>query len=338
MSEKNANELDLATLRTRQHDRVLTVRTSTPPLDFATPDLIADLDRLTRAVDHDPTVGAVVLTGDTERRFLTHADPFAIGGMIESSKPELPIGVLEYLVRALGGLLRLPGMEALVDRRGGDLGIGVLWSVRWKRTILRMNRSSTVYIAAINGPTLGGGHELALACDIRYVSDSPEIRLGQVEATAHLIPGGGGTQRLPRMIGTAKALEHILEGRGVSPEEALELGVVHRIVPEEKLVGEAQSTAARLARRAPVVVQAIKRSIYFATDRRISRGLDYEQAGFFAAGSARTIVATLGAMREDIERLGDSPLIAEPGPWVEGTRVDQVGLDVQQGRITDAVS
>ncbi|ALU73744.1 hypothetical protein H351_31910 (plasmid) [Rhodococcus erythropolis R138] len=113
---------------------------------------------------------------------------------------------------------------------------------------------------------------------------------------------------------------------------------MHRIVPEEKLVGEAQSTAARLARRAPVVVQAIKRSIYFATDRRISRGLDYEQAGFFAAGSARTIVATLGAMREDIERLGDSPLIAEPGPWVEGARVDQVGLDVQQGRITDAVS
>lgn len=320
-----ARSLQLKTLRLAQEGRVLTVRTATPPLNFATPGLIADLDVLTRAVDRDASIGAVVLTGEANKRFLTHADPFALGGMIESPTPKLPLWAIEAMLRAQNVLFRAPGLAAVVERVGGDVGAGLLWGFRWKRTILRMNRSSTVYLAAINGPTLGGGHELVLACDLRYAADAEHVRLGQVESTANLIPGGGGTQRLPRILGTARALEHMLEGRSVGAREALELGLVHHLVDEADLLAATQETAARLARRSPTVVAAIKRSVYFATDRRFSRGLDYEQAGFFAAGSTATMLAVYKALRDDMERLGDTPLLADHEPWVDGTRVDQVG-------------
>src|ERR1700739_1065423 len=126
-----------------------------------------------------------------------------------------------------------------------------------------MNRSATVYIAAINGPTTGGGHEIALACDLRFVSDAPHIRLGQIESLAGLIPGGGGTQRLPKMVGTAKALEHMLAGAPLPTEQASDLGLVNALVPDDELLTHAQHTAARLARRSPVAVRAIKRLAYF---------------------------------------------------------------------------
>ena len=75
-----------------------------------------------------------------------------------------------------------------------------------------MNRSRCVYLAAVSGPTLGGGHELALACDLRYAADDPSVMLGQIEILAGVVPGGGGTQRLARIVRTARALELVLEG------------------------------------------------------------------------------------------------------------------------------
>ena len=147
-----------------------------------------------------------------------------------------------------------------------------------------MNRSRAVYIAAINGPTLDGGLEIVLACDLRYAADAAPLRMGQMEMLVGVIPGGGGSQRLLRMLGTARALEHVLEGVPLTAAEALELGLVHRVVPEQQLLAEAQATAARLARRSPIAVAALKRCLYFGTDRRFSRALDLEVAGFLATG------------------------------------------------------
>ena len=187
-----------------------------------------------------------------------------------------------------------------------------------------MNRSSTVYLAAINGPTLGGGHELALACDLRYAADADHVLLGQIETLAGLIPGGGGTQRLPRMIGTSRAIEHILEGKPITARQAHDLGLVHKLVDADRLLAETQATAARLAQRSPVAIAALKRSIYFATSRPLGRGLDYELAGFLAAGSTRAMKRTIAAFREDLDDHGDTPFLAIPEPWIDGTQVDQV--------------
>jgi enoyl-CoA hydratase/carnithine racemase len=172
---------------------------------------------------------------------------------------------------------------------------------------------------------MGGGHELALACDLRYAADADHIRLGQMEILAGLIPGGGGTQRLPRIIGSARALEHMLEGRPLTAIEALDLGLVHRLISEEQLLAETQATAARLARRSPVAIAALKRAVYFGTSRRLSRGLDMELAGFLAAGSTRAMARGLPTYMAELQRLGDTPFLADPGPWIEGTKVDQIG-------------
>lgn len=319
-----AADLALETVQLEQDQRVLTARCATPPLDFATSALLRDLDQLTRTVDRDSSVGAVVLTGSVDGRFLTHADPLELGAMIDLPHPPLSAALLRPAVRLQSIVLRLPGLARVIERHGGAVGKGLVWGYRWKRTILRMNRSRAVYLAAINGPTLGGGHELALACDLRYAADTDGILLGQIETLAGLIPGGGGTQRLPRILGTSRAIEHMLEGTPITARRAYELGLIHKLVEPDRLLAETQATAARLARRSPVAVAALKRSVYFAASRPLARGLDHELAGFLAAGSARGMTRTTTAFREDLDRYGDTPFLADPQPWIDGIRTNQV--------------
>jgi enoyl-CoA hydratase/carnithine racemase len=318
-------DLALETLRLEQDGRVLTARFSNPPLNFMTTGFIRELEQLTRSVDQDKTVGAVVLTGGVEGRFLTHLDARELAGIGDIPHPTLPMWAAQLLVPVLNLVVRLPGAASLLERFGGAPGKGIVWGYRWKRTILRMNRSGVVYLAAINGPVLGGGQEISLACDLRYAADAPHLRMGQIEMLVGVIPGGGGSQRLLRTLGTARTLEHILQGVPLTAAEALETGLVHRLVPEDRLLAETQATAARLARRSPVAVATLKRVVYFGLDRRFSRALDLEAAGFLAAGSSRAAGGALHPFLEDLERLGDTPFLADPEPWIEGTRFDQVG-------------
>ena len=318
-------DLSFDTLRLDQNGRVLTVRYSSPPLNFITMAFIRDLDRLTRSVDRDPTIGAVVLTGGVEGRFLTHVDPREFGAIQKLPHPQVSMRVMELVVPLLNVLLGIPGLAPALDRFGGVAGKGLALGYRWKRTILRMNRSRVVYIAAINGPTLEGGQEIVLACDLRYAADAAQLRMGQLEMLVGVIPGGGGTHRLLRMLGTARALEHILEGAPLTPAESLELGLVHRVVPEHDLLAHAQATGARLARRSPIAVAALKRCIYFGANRTLSRALDLELAGFLATGFSRATGRAVEPFLDDLERLGDTPELADPQPWIEGTRVDLVG-------------
>ncbi|WP_107656749.1 enoyl-CoA hydratase/isomerase family protein [Nocardia suismassiliense] len=320
----SAADLQLETIELIRDGRVLTARVVAPPLNFATPEFVRDLDLLTAAVDADDTVGAVVLTGGLPGRFLTHADPRALTGMIELPHPFVPARVAAPFLRFGDVAMRLPGAARLAERFGGGLGVGLVWGHRWKKTTLRMNRSGVVYLAAINGPALGGGHEIALACDLRYAADAEHVKLGQIETLANLIPGGGGTQRLSRLLGAAKAIEVTLEGAPLSVREGYRLGLVHRLVPEDQLLAETQVTAARLATRNPVAVAEAKRAIYFGTDKSLSRGLDREQAGFISAGTTAAAGRTTTAFLEDLERLGDTPFLADLKPWLDGTRVDQV--------------
>lgn len=318
-----AAELALDTITVEQDARVLTARYASPPLNFVTTAFIRDLDDLTAAVDRDETVGAVILTGGVPGRFLTHADPTELGDAAAAPLPPMPTRVLRPVWRLTRALLRAPGALRATEAVGGPVAQALVWGYRWRRTILRMNRSSTIYIAAINGPTTGGGHEIALACDLRFVSDAPHIRLGQIESLAGLIPGGGGTQRLPKMIGTAKALEHMLEGAPLTAEQASDLGLVNAIVPDDELLTRAQHTAARLARRSPVAVRAIKRLAYFTASQPLGTGLDSELAGFLAAGLQPSMKATLAAFTADLAEQHDSPLSTGAQPWLNGTRVDQ---------------
>ncbi|MGW5137929.1 enoyl-CoA hydratase/isomerase family protein [Nocardia beijingensis] len=320
----SAADLSLETIELHQTGRVLTARVVAPPWNFVTTAVVRDLDILTAAADTDDTVGAVVLTGGLPGRFLTHADPAALGGMIDKPRPFVPARAAAPFLRAAAAVLHVPGATGLVERHGGGLGAGLVWGYRWKRTTLRMNRSGVAYLAAINGPALGGGHEIALACDLRYAADADHVRLGQIETLANLIPGGGATQRLTRLLGAAKAIEITLEGAPFTVRQALRLGLLHRVVPAPDLLAETQATAARLAARNPLVVAELKRAVYFGADKTLSRGLDAEQAAFVSVGTTAAAARTTKAFFEDLERLDDTPFLADPQPWLDGTRVDQV--------------
>jgi enoyl-CoA hydratase/3-hydroxyacyl-CoA dehydrogenase len=142
--------------------------------------------------------------------------------------------------------------------------------------------SSVVTIAAVNAAALGGGCELAMACDIRIAADSASF--GQPEISLGIIPGFGGTQRLPRLVGEAKALELNLIGEPIGAAQALEQGLVNRIVPDHELLDTALAWGRKLAGQAPLSVREIKR---VSATGDLDAGLQAEKQGFVTAfGSA----------------------------------------------------
>lgn len=130
-------------------------------------------------------------------------------------------------------------------------------------------------IAAVNGYALGGGCELALACDIRVASE--KAKLGFPEVKLGIFPGWGGSQRVTRIMGNGKAKELIYTGEMVSAEEALRLGLVERVVPHEVVMKEAMELAESIAARAPLAVSAAKKAINQGSEMRIKEALDLEK-------------------------------------------------------------
>lgn len=130
-------------------------------------------------------------------------------------------------------------------------------------------------IAAINGHCLAGGLELALACDIRIAAESAIF--GLTEASWGIMPGAGGTQRLPRLISVARSLEMILCAEKINAPEALKIGLVNRVVPLKDVMAEATKTAQRICQNAPLAVRAAKEAIYRGLDLSLHDGLRLEQ-------------------------------------------------------------
>jgi len=133
-----------------------------------------------------------------------------------------------------------------------------------------MDRCGQPIIAAIRGFALGGGLEFALACDIRIASE--DSLLGLTEVNLAIIPGGGGTQRLPRLVGRGKALEMILTGARIDAREALRIGLVERVVPAGEALSAAQTLALTLAERAPVALRYAKEAVVKGLELPLAEG------------------------------------------------------------------
>jgi enoyl-CoA hydratase len=137
-----------------------------------------------------------------------------------------------------------------------------------------MSRCEAPIIAAINGYALGGGCELAMCCDIRLASD--RAQLGLTEVTLGIIPGGGGTQRLPRLIGRGKALELILTGQRIDAHEALRLGLVEQVVPHDQLGATVEGLVQTIISRAPLAVKYAKEALVRGLELPLEAGLKVE--------------------------------------------------------------
>jgi len=143
----------------------------------------------------------------------------------------------------------------------------------------RIRKISKPIIAAVRGYALGGGCELAMLCDMVIAGEG--ARFGQPEINIGIMPGAGGTQRLPRAIGKAQAMELVLTGRHMTAGEAFATGLVTRVVPDEVVLDEARRLAGDIASKPPVAVRLAKESILKAFDTSLETGLDYERKAFY---------------------------------------------------------
>lgn len=143
----------------------------------------------------------------------------------------------------------------------------------------RIDRFPKPVIAAVNGHAMGGGLELALSCHFRILADNPRLKVGLTELNLGIIPGWGGTQRLPRLVGRTKALEMILFSQTLNAREALDCGLVDWLVPPEHLLAEATAMATRLAERPPVAVRCVLEALSTGIYEGLDEGLRAEAEG-----------------------------------------------------------
>ena len=248
-----------ANLRLERRGAVATVTLDRPrALNALDAATLRELARAIRDVRRDAEVRALVVGGTGEKAFSAGAD----------------IAAMAKMSAADGHAYSRLGHEVLA----------------------RLESLPIPVVAAVNGVALGGGLELALACDLIVASE--RARLGQPEITLGLIPGFGGTQRLVRRIGQARARELIYLGRTVLADEALRIGLVARVVPPERLAEEAAALAAELAAKPPLALRQAKRATAVAADADRVTGCRYEVEAFAVTFASEDRVEGLRAFLE----------------------------------------
>lgn len=224
------------TIIVEKSEGIATITLNRPPLNPLNSLVYRELAAAAAELESEPEVGAVIITGSGEKAFAAGAD-------INEMKNMSPVEMYSFIKIAAGAYNVIEGMG--------------------KPTV-----------AALNGLALGGGCELALACDIRVAAENAKI--GLPEVNLGIIPGGGGTQRLPRVVGASRAKEMMFLGEAIDAAQAEKYGLVNKIVPASLLMDEARSLAGKLSKKAPVAIRMIKDSIRTGLNTDLPSGLDHE--------------------------------------------------------------
>ena len=224
---------NLENVRTEIRDQILFVTIDRPKvLNALNSQTVEEIGRVFDDAREDDAVRAIIVTGGGEKAFVAGAD-------INELAKKTPMS-------------------------------GKNTSERGQQILSRIERSTKPVIAAINGFALGGGCEIALACHIRIASDKAQI--GLPEVSLGIIPGYGGTQRMARLLGKAKALELICTGDRISAAEAEKIGLVNRVVPAENLMANAEEMARKIISRSPVAVRAAIEAVNSGSEMPFEEG------------------------------------------------------------------
>jgi len=229
-------------------------------------DTWGDLERAFEEALEDPTVRGVILTGSGEKAFIAGAD--------------------------ISELAEVTAVEAQKSSRFGQSVLDLIENL------------GKPVIAAVNGFALGGGCETAMACTIRIASE--KAKFGQPEVTLGLLPGGGGTQRLPRLVGKGRALQLILSGEIISAQEAYRIGLVNEVVPPAELIPRAEAILHRILANAPIAIRLSLEAVNKGVETSQDEGLALE-ASFFG----------LCAGTED-KKEGTTAFLAKRAPQFKG--------------------
>lgn len=240
-------------------DRIATVTINRPAaMNAMTRRTLEEIERVVAEIERDSEVRAAIVTGAGTKAFVAGADIAVMRDMISAEAREL----------------------ALLAHR----------------IFAAMEASSKPFIAAVNGYALGGGCELALACDIRIASNN--AKFGQPEINIGILPGFGGSQRLPRLIGKGRALEMILTGEMIDAAEALRIGLVNRVVPQEELLEAARTLAAKIASKGRVAARLCKEAVVHGLEMDLTRACAYEAELFGYSFSTSDQKEGMGAFLE----------------------------------------
>jgi enoyl-CoA hydratase len=264
------------------HGAVLVARIDGGPHALFDAALTKQLKELVDRADRDPNIHAVVFTGTHPDRFLSHSDVTWLqhGGV---GFPPINTRIAGIVSR----MARLINKVPIVRTLAGMTRLKTLLQLdSFHATFLKMNASGTIFVAALNGSALAVGAEFAWACDLRIMADGDFV-IGLSEVLLALTPGGGGSQRLPRLIGTQQSLVTILEGKPFTPAEALALGAIDEVVPQDKVLARAIERAEYLSLRSKQSIGAIKRSIYFGSSLSLEEGLQLEHAEFLVRDQSK---------------------------------------------------
>lgn len=256
----------MGTVEHEINDGVATVTFTNPPKGFFTADMVAQTSALVDDLENDPAVRVIVFTGGLTDVFIRH---FSVEEIID-----------------MVGALKERRAQGLADPRFSRTPLRMLWE--------NVDNSRKPTIAAINGYCGGGGCELALCCDIRLAGPG-DYTIGQMEILIGILPGAGGTTRLARTIGTAKALEWVLRGRTFHPEEAAREGLVHHYIDGDVLAA-AHSMAREFLDKPPAALAAIKQVLRSSWGKTTAEGVDEE--GDLFGNLIATDARALEMMRE----------------------------------------
>jgi len=236
-------------LRIEDNGQYIICYLSNPPNHTLTSSGVAEIHKFLDLMEKRKDLRVLAFTGEGEGVFIKH---YEVGELADSAEKNLESEEIKKDIKELHAfhkmLLRLRDLEAIV-------------------------------VAGINGNTAGGGCEFALGCDLRIMSEGDYL-IGLPETSVGILPGGGGTQRLARLIGSSRALDLILHAKLITSAEAHNLGIINKLIPEEKFANELEAYCKDLANRAPIALNQVKKIIHQGLEMTLEESLLLEQKAF----------------------------------------------------------
>ncbi len=251
-------------VRTEVEEKVAVLTIDHPPVNSFNKQVVTELGEAIDQLLADDEVKVIVITGGGTNAFVAGAD--------------------------------IPEIKGLLDNPQNDYAASREFIERGQGTFFKIKNADKPVIAAINGFCLGGGLELAMSCHMRICSD--RARLGQPEINLGIIPGWGGTQRLPRIVGKAKAIELILTGDMLTAQEAYRLNLVNKVVPAGAVLKEARDLARKIAAKSKFPVAAALRAINQGREVSMEEGLRAEANQFVGLADTEDIREGISAFLE----------------------------------------
>ena len=261
-------------LRIVDEGQIVTCYLSNPPTHTLTAEGVIEIHKFLDIMEAKKDLRVLAFTGDGDEVFIKH---YEVGELAETAEKNLNKTQVNSDPKELHGFHRM---------------------------LLRLRDLDAIVVAGINGNTAGGGCEFSLGCDLRIMSDG-DYKIGLPETSVGILPGGGGTQRLARLIGASRALDLILHARLLTPHEAESYGIINKIIPHKNFHEGLNHYCQDIANRAPIALSQVKKIIHKGLDMTLEEGLLLEQKAFDITMNSEDAAQAMRALLTAEENIED---------------------------------